>query len=778
MWGSSRKQAKTNSQPSHDDKAILLFDEHFPIIESAGIVPAINLIEEGESKNSFKASEYIKIYDLIFQMSIQREPYNYSKNMYEKYSDAIRDYCRNQHKTALTEAKNSGQPLTLLKTWGKRWEKQKLAVMATARLFQYLDRFHTQNSESVLPLANQGHAIFREEIFKKFSSSVREAIVDSIDRERDEQDVDRKALKDAVMAFEEIGTWSDQKLQIYKSELEVTILERASQFYKGLSRAWISEDSTPVYLIKAERMLDFEKQRVNAYLNKCTAEPLKANVYKELLQTHQKSLLEKKTGLDALLLNDSREDLSRLYRLYNYSPPNASGRRTEPDLKPIADRFHDLVTSEGTRIVGEAKQASREVKVDADPRNSLVSKLISLHDQYDSIVTDCFAANPLFQRALKKSFETFINAGEDVSKLLAEYVNEVLKKGSRVSMGNISLESTLSNISYLYFYIHDKDVFESAYQNFLQNRLLNSETENDHSEKKMIGLLKHGNYQYTNKLEGMFKDVQKSGELLHRFLQTDGRRFAGNINLEVNVITSRDWPRSSAAQKPILPPDLKSICDSYTNFYIKEHPRQKLDWRMEKGRAEVMVKFNSQMRRILCLSTYQMICLLIFNNRDGETAPHTHTYETLGSRIGLAKHVISHHLLSLCHPKVKVLKKTPNNRELADDHTFFINPNYTNESKKVQIPTMNPPHVVQKELEKEEKAMKDRRKNMVDAAIVRIMKVAKTSKHNLLVQEVVEQLSSRFRPEPTLVKRRIEAMIDQEYLERVPNDRASYRYLP
>ena len=58
------------------------------------------------------------------------------------------------------------------------------------------------------------------------------------------------------------------------------------------------------------------------------------------------------------------------------------------------------------------------------------------------------------------------------------------------------------------------------------------------------------------------------------------------------------------------------------------------------------------------------------------------------------------------------------------------------------------------------------------------MKVAKKSTHNDLVREVVEQLQSRFRPEPILVERRIEALINQEYLARMPSNLTSYTYCP
>ncbi len=52
----------------------------------------------------------------------------------------------------------------------------------------------------------------------------------------------------------------------------------------------------------------------------------------------------------------------------------------------------------------------------------------------------------------------------------------------------------------------------------------------------------------------------------------------------------------------------------------------------------------------------------------------------------------------------------------------------------------------------------------IDAAIVRTMKTRKTLSHKLLVNELVVQL--KFPIKTTDLKKRIESLIDREYLER------------
>ena len=67
------------------------------------------------------------------------------------------------------------------------------------------------------------------------------------------------------------------------------------------------------------------------------------------------------------------------------------------------------------------------------------------------------------------------------------------------------------------------------------------------------------------------------------------------------------------------------------------------------------------------------------------------------------------------------------------------------------------------------------RQYQIDAAVVRIMKTRKTLSHPLLISELYKQLKFPIRPAD--LKKRIESLIDREYLERDKASPKIYNYL-
>ena len=65
---------------------------------------------------------------------------------------------------------------------------------------------------------------------------------------------------------------------------------------------------------------------------------------------------------------------------------------------------------------------------------------------------------------------------------------------------------------------------------------------------------------------------------------------------------------------------------------------------------------------------------------------------------------------------------------------------------------------------------------MIIMLLLLLLQARKTLQHQSLVGEVLTQLAF-FKPDAKVVKRRIEVLIDREYLERDEKDPHVYRYL-
>jgi len=211
---------------------------------------------------------------------------------------------------------------------------------------------------------------------------------------------------------------------------------------------------------------------------------------------------------------------------------------------------------------------------------------------------------------------------------------------------------------------------------------------------------------------------------------------------------------------------------SFEQFYLSRHTGRRLTWQPSLGNADVRVAFKTG-KHDLNVATFALVILLLFENQE---ADEFLTYEEIKQATSIADNELQRHLQSLACAKFKILKKHPPGREVNPTDSFSFNADFTSNLQKIKISTISS----KVESGEERKETKDRideeRKHQTEACIVRIMKSRKHMTHTDLVGEVIRQLGSRFQPNPLNIKKRIEGLIEREYLERC-EDRKSYNYL-
>jgi len=700
-------------------------------------------------------ANYAELYTTVYNMCTQRTPNNWSDQLYRRYGEAMSDYVQRQVLPALQDKTD----IALMKELLHRWSNHKIYVKWMDRFFTYLDRYYVK-LQSVEPLHNRGYIIFNQQVFQVCIKDTRAALLRVINQERQGEHIDQDLVKGVVEIFIDLGLGP---LNLYMTEFEEAFLPDTSDYFVRQASGWISEDSFPEYLRKAEAALNAEEQRVTNYLHRSTQSKLKHVVIMALLAQPQNQLLDKETGVVYLLDNDKREDLARMHRMFSL---------VDNGLNPIAQAFRQYVTDRGNKIVDERVEQSKQVasKSEALSDPTFIQTLLDLHDRFKGIVSECFSSDSLFQKSLKEAFEVFVN--RDIGKysfaaLMSSFCDRILKKsGERLSDDQV--EVWLTKMVELFSFLSDKDLFAEIYRNQLSKRLLYETSASEDTEKSMIAKLKMKcGAQFTSKLEGMLTDLSLANDTQKDFKDhcdqlPEGKAALGGIEFNVTVLTTGFWP-SYQAQEASLCPEMQKAIQVFSNYYNGKTQHRRLQWIHALGQATIAAKLNGR-RHDLIVNSYQAMILLLY------TKDESHDLAFIQNATGLEMSMCKKLLATLSIAKYKILSKSGDGKTIEDDATFTPNDGFQCPHRKIKIP---PP--VTEETHNKERVEEDR-SIAIEAAIVRIMKMRKTLNHQQLVTEVLTQLAF-FKPNPKLVKQRIEHLIEREYLERDKNQASMYRYL-
>jgi len=512
---------------------------------------------------------------------------------------------------------------------------------------------------------------------------------------------------------------------------------------------------------------------------------------------------------------DRVADLGRMYDLFSRVPASVAHLR---------DALGERIRADGRALV-------RDQEGGASPPAAFVRGVLAMRERFAAVVTDAMGGEKRAQKRMREAFEDFLNADARAASCLAVYVDELLRGGLR-GADERRVAAELDRVVVVFRYLSDKDVFEAYYKSHLAKRLLGGKSGNEEAEKAMVSLLKaECGYQFTSKLEGMFNDMRISRETAEKYRshkralasssggaapggassdERDSSNGGRAVDVEVSVLSNSHWPTQAVAMCT-LPPPVEAAMDRFQRYYLSNYTGRKLAWQTSTGTAEVRAtlppsKGSGRPRRHdLSVTTYQMCILVLFNDAD------VLTLAEIRDRTRIPEDELRRHLVSLCTPKHRILRKGSKGKFISgDSDTFTYNAEYTSKMTKVKVPTVSmrdatggaapaggpggsgPPSSgapgpasgagpaapgAAGGAPSIPLSVEEDRRHLLEASIVRIMKARKTSSHNDLVAEVTRQLSGRFVPSPQFVKKRVESLIEREYLERDEGDRRIYKYV-
>jgi len=721
----------------------------------------------------------VVITDIVFKMATQREPHDCSAGLYNKAEVRLRSYFEKECMDALNQSHTISH-LAFCDQWGRRWKQCIYAVNGIRRMFDRLNKYYVPSNDKLI-LTEMGFATFKEVCYNGSQEHLKDSVLHFFEVDRNGGTIDRNVVKDAVQLYIRLGqsleteakAHQSDDLFLYKLHLEEPLLQATKDYYNVESRKWLTQMSIPEYLAKVEDVFENEMERVNNMLHAETSRPtITAVLRQSLLQDHLPTVIEDNvSGLNVILAElDNSDDLSRLYRLY---------KDVDGCVNGIAKEFQNHVGSLGFAAVERAQSEEK-----ANQKNlTLITKIIELHERFHNICTGPFERDRILIKALQTSFENFINATHYVTRYLAKYTHQfMMKGGSSEGLESSEKSDVMKHIQKIYGYIRDKDVFEREFQLYLAARLLSNKSSSNAMEAEMIGLLKaQSGYFWAEKLEQMFKDISMSKDIMKDFRKSlVNQGYELSFDLQMNICEHGKWPESfnQTVMKQISPPaPIADVWDHFKRYYVNKNTGRKVVARWDKGGGQVMVLFNAKknIRKLLiCQSTYQLLILLHFNNQNTK-GKRMWKYSELRDILNIPEDDLQACLIPLVNPNVGVLQKRPMNRSFKDGDILRINPGIKHPNKRISVPIPRKKKKTE-DPDKLPKEIVNQRRIQTDAAIVRIMKARRDSLQTALIAEVVLQLSAQFTPETKSIRRRIEALIEQEYLERDEDERNFLTY--
>ncbi|XP_052182282.1 cullin-4-like [Diospyros lotus] len=622
----------------------------------------------------------------------------------------------------------------------KCWQDFCDQVLMIRGIALYLDRTYVKQTPNVRSLWDMGLQLFRKHL--SLAAEVEHKIVfgllKMIESERLGEAVDRILLNHLLKMFTALG--------IYTQSFEKPFLEGTSEFYAAEGVKYMQQSDVPDYLKHVEVRLHEEHERCLHYLDASTRKPLVATVERQLLECHMPTILDK--GFMMLMDGNRIEDLQRMYLLL---------------LRVNA--FESLRQGLSSYI----RRAGQAIVMDEEKDKDMVFCLLEFKASLDTVWEESFSKNEAFCNTIKEAFEYIINLRQNRSaELIAKFLDEKLRAGNK-GTSEEELEGTLDRVLVLFRFIQGKDVFEAFYKKDLAKRLLLGKSASIDAEKSMISKLKtECGSQFTNKLEGMFKDVELSKEINESFKQSSQARtkLPSGIEMSVHVLTTGYWPTYPPMDVQ-LPHELNVYQDIFKEFYLSKYSGRRLMWQNSLGHCVLKTEFPKG-KKELAVSLFQAVVLMLFNDAQKLT------FQDIKDSTGIEDKELRRTLQSLACGKVRVLQKFPRGREVEDEHSFVFNDGFTAPLYRIKVNAIQMKETVEENASTTERVFQDRQ-YQVDAAIVRIMKTRKILSHTLLITELFQQL--KFPIKPTDLKKRIESLIDREYLERDKNNPQIYNYL-
>jgi cullin 1 len=266
--------------------------------------------------------------------------------------------------------------------------------------------------------------------------------------------------------------------------------------------------------------------------------------------------------------------------------------------------------------------------------------------------------------------------------------------------------------------------------------------------------------QSTFKMEGMIHDYNRCKDDVDSY----GTNHSFPFVFQPVTYTYGNWPVLPNTELRV-PSVLQECMQNYEDFYKSRNTMRRLTWVYTYGNIHISVNYPKRKTFDFMMNILQFVVFYHFMGNLREIS-----YQEIVEKTCMNENYLKKVLHSLSCNKLKLLVKTPENNSISNQDNLRFFTDFNSPKRLNVIPS--PPF---EEVSVNKKVEEDRT-HIIDSVVVRIMKTRRTLSHQELISSVVSQLML-FKPTIMDIKRRIENLIEREYLERDASNTQLYKYV-
>ena len=778
-------------------KDTIMFQNNWNKLVQGGFNVIFSYMKNITNNNPYQMNkeDSIKQYTLVYEILMSRNP-EIRKLCSLNLENQLRKYCEN-----IIEESNG--KMTLEYFISKWLSYSKVLYIWISKAFQYLDKVKRMINRGST-LKEDVFSIFKENIYDKNKNTLYQEFEIIVNNYRDNVEIDINLCKEYI-----------QFLKLFKeNELIENFLSYTEKYFQKLVETHINSNFS-AYMDYFWGEINKEKNFLIEVFPEEQKEALN-RIYEVVYYKNFGRLLSSSDGFLYMLNNyeniniqnenNIKEKLKYTFEIF-VPNENSFSMMTKLFKDFIKNNFKQkVIIKEGLDNPDMQKLKPREILL----KTNYIETYLKYQRNINEIINSCFSNNNIMNLIFKEglidiqSIQDNANMTYILPFFFDETLTNIINEEERKNQINKGLE--------IFNFVPDKDIFVEVYRDLLSNRIIalfnksftNTKLKNfnlDDENNIIDSFTKECGQEYSLKLTNIINDYNlNTNELSTKFnifineekklvknsdlnenkindntskketqninLNKEDINCLSNIETNIRIFSSENWPSHFNMRTAILPCTLSSVSNEISKFYHKLYPGRILKFSLLNSYILLNVDFskiinnNNKIQFDIKCTTFQAIILLKFNE----------IYYQFNNKI--KKDELANSLqFESTEDFIKAISPLIKSNLICEDNDFYYLNNKLNNSNG-QCLYFN--MVEDNEIKKKERQEVDRT-YPVDGTIVKIVKQEKLITHKNLILKVLGALSN-FSIKEEFIEKRINSLIEREIIFKDKKDPNSYVY--